>query len=202
MLELLSSLGADLSAKLKNLRELTFTTAAGATSYVMPADYAGMVDGTGWDRTSQQFMDGPVSSVYAGYLKATTDSVVTTLPFRIQGNRLTFPVAPADGLTCAFEYVSDYWIQTATSGSGPDSNHPTSATDYVLFDPLLVVRGLKLQFLQAKGRDTAVAYTEYKDRLDLIQGRISGGPTLSLTGGRRGERFLNWANIPDSGYGG
>ena len=203
MLELLNALGTDLVAKTNFhlRREMTFTTAGAALSYALPTDYVGIVDDTGWDRTNQQSMLGPVSSQYAAELKAWIGTTVTHIPFRVQGNLLTFPVDPGNGLTCAFEYVSNYWAQTAASATGPDLDHVTASSDYVLFDPLLVVRGLKLYFLQAKGRDTGVAYTEFMDRLDTVKGRTAGGPTLSLCGGRkRGIHFLNGSNIPDGNW--
>lgn len=199
--ELITAVGEDLATKVKRPRELTFVTAASATSYVLPTDFAGMVDQTGWDRTSQQQMYGPVSSAYTGYLKASNSTTVANIPYRVEGNLLTFPVAPGDGLTIAFEYLSNFWVQTAASLTGPNASAVTAFDDWVLYDPLLVVRGLKLFYLQAKGRDTSVAYSEYQERLESIRGRTSGGPTLSLSGSTYNQRFLDASNLPDTGYG-
>lgn len=198
LLEFANVVGADLTSKVNDQlrREVTFVTAGGATSYAMPSDFVAMVDQTGWDRTSVQEMFGPVSSAYANYLKAWNSGSLISIPFRIQGNRLTFPVAPADGLTCAFEYISSYWVQTAASGTGPDANHVTASSDFVLYDPNLFVMGLVYRFLTAKGRDTTAAWATYKDRLDFVMGKNVGGSVLSLSGGSTTGRFMDEGNYP------
>ncbi len=202
MLTLLNGLGSELASKVKKhlIREVSFVTAGGALSYALPADYVEMVERTGWDRSGVISLAGPVSAARAQFLKAWDGAAVTHIEFRLQGNRLTFPVDPGDGKTITFEYYSEYWVQTAASGTGPDADHVTANTDYVLFDPTLVVLGLKLKYLQSTGRDTGIAYAEFMDRLEYVKGKVGGGPTLSL-GGKRGSSFIGVNNIPDTGYG-
>lgn len=199
----LNDLGMDLAAKLKAHlhREFTLVTAGSATSYALPADFLEFVDQSGWDRSGIRALAGPVSPQVTQYLKAWNTDVVTNLPFRLQGNRITFPIAPADGLTIAAEYVSRYWIQTAASGTGPDADHATASTDYVLFDPVLVTRGLKLKWSAAKGFDTALLYAEYQDRLQYVRGLVGGAPKLSISRGGSFERFIDEFNAPITGYG-
>lgn len=203
ILDLLNDLGAELASKLKKhlVREFSFVTAGNQTSWALPADYVELVDDTAWDITSVRPLDGPVSERDAAALKVWNPGGPVTRPFQIRGNRLVFPVYPGDGLTITASYYSEYWIQTAASGTGPDADHATANTDYVLFDPTLVVRGLKLKWLQAKGKDTGIAYTEFVDRLEYAKGAVGGGRTLSLSGRRGGTRFLGQSNLPDTGYG-
>jgi hypothetical protein len=198
--ELLNTLGAELVGKANAhlRRTFSFVTAGSQTSWALPADYVSMVTDTLWDRSGTLPLDGSVSAQRGAYIRAWVGTDWVNIPYRIQGNRLVFPRAPSDGLTIDGEYVSEYWVQTAASGTGPDADHATSATDYVLFDPLLVVLGLKLRFLEAKGFDTAVAYTAFADRLEWFQGKVGGARTVSMSG--RGE-VIGGLNIPDTGYG-
>lgn len=201
MLQLFNSLGSELCGKLKKhlVREFSFVTAASETSYALPADYTEMVPDTMWDRSSVLMLEGPVSSKRAQFLKAWNGSAITNIPYRIQGNRLTFPVSPADGLTVSGEYFSEFWIQTAASGTGPDADHATDRTDYVLFDPLIMVLGLILRYREAKGFDTTSSLYAFEERLGIVKGRVAGSPTLSLSGPIGGGAPS--LNIPDTGYG-
>lgn len=202
-LELLNDLGAELVGKVnKHLRrKYTFTTSGSALSYGLPADYMETVDGTGWDLSNTMPLDGAVSAQYAAFVEAWNGSAVVNIPYRIQGNRLTFPVDPGDGKSISFEYVSNYWVQTAASGSGPDSHHVTLSTDYVLYDPTLIVRGLKLRFLEAKGFDTLKAQEQFNERLEYVKGTNTGGRRLSTTGPRSRFNFIGSDNAPDQGLG-
>jgi hypothetical protein len=203
MLEHLNTLGTELAAQVKAhlQREFTLTTAGGASSYALPADYAEMVDDTLWNRPGLLPLYGPLTPQAEQYLKARSVASAIRTPFRIQGNRLAFPVVPADGLTVSGLYVSSNWIQTAASGTGPDADHVTAATDYVLFDALLVVYGLKLLWLTDKGLDNTAAGSLFKGRLEHVKGKVGGGQTLSLAGGGCGERFIDGNNLPVSGWG-
>lgn len=196
LVELLNSLGAELVGLSNHhlRREFSFVTASSQTSWALPADFVSLVNDTLWDRTGVLPLDGSVSPQRAATIKAWNGTSVTFIPFRIIGNRLVFPVAPSDGLTVGGEYASEYWIQTAASSTGPDADHATASTDYVLFDPLLVVLGLKLRFLEAKGFDTAVAYTAFFHRLEWFQGKSGGSRVIDMTGSSR--EYLGGLNVP------
>jgi hypothetical protein len=200
MLSQLNDLGAELvsfvSAHLR--RECTFTTAGSATSYALPADYIAPVDGTAWDRSGTMPLYGSISPQQSATIKGWSGTALVQIPYRIQGNRLTFPVAPSDGIDVAFEYISEYWVQTAASGTGPDADHVTSSTDYVLFDPTLVIRGLKLKYREAKGFDTAMDFRHFSTRLEWVMGKVGGSRVISLDG--PGE-FRSTLNVPDTGFG-
>jgi hypothetical protein len=199
MIQLLDTLGLELVEDLREhlTREFTLTTAGGALAYALPADFVEVLDQTGWDRTSTRELVGPVTSREVQAIKAWGGPLTLGTHYRIQGNRLTFPVDPGDGKEVAFEYVSRYWVQTAASGTGPDADHVTAATDYVLFDPMLVVLGLKLKFLTEKGFDTAVSFADFRRRLDYAKGKNRGGRVLSLGGHSfGGERFIDESNLP------
>lgn len=203
MLRHLDALGRSLSSILKPHlhREFSLTTAGSASSYALPADYAEMVDDTLWNRPGLLPLYGPVSAQTEQAMKARNAASTISTPFRVLGNRITFPVVPADGLTFYGVYVSRYWVQTLASGTGPDADHVTARTDYVLFDPELMVLGLKLRFLTAKGFDTSIAASDYRFRLDHVRGIVSGGGVLSLDGRGYEERFLDGHNLPVTNWG-
>lgn len=204
VLALLDALGMELAGQINHhlRKEWSLTTAASATSYAMPADYAEMVPETGWDRTSKFALGGPASPAVGQFLVAWGGPIVTRIPYQMKGNLITFPVAPSDGLNLAGEYLSTYWIQTAASGTGPDADHATLASDFVLFDPLLVVLGLKKRWQEAKGFDSSITAHDYGERFELAKSRVHAPGVLDLAGRRStGFRFLDGLNVPDTGYG-
>jgi hypothetical protein len=177
-------------------REFTLTTAASATSYALPADYVEMVSGSLWDRTNTFRLVGPVTPQREQSAKAWNAAAVIGIEHRIQGNRLTFPIAPSDGLTLAGEYVSRNWTLSA---AGVGADHVIAATDYVLFDPTLVVLGLRFRWLAAKGfPEAGLALAEYEKRLEWAKGTVGDAPVLNLGGGATGFRFIDTDNLPET----
>jgi len=198
MLELLDSLGMELAAQVKIhlQREFTITTAGAALSYTLPADYVEMVDDTLWNNSGVYPLSGPITATEERYIVAWNGLNTVRIPYRVLGNRITFPSDPGDGLSITGLYVSRYWVQTAAA-SAPDADHAGTATDYVLFDPTLVVLGLKLKFKQEKGEDTAGALAEFQQRLEWAKGVAGGARVLSLNGSEGSWfRFLDSSNLP------
>lgn len=203
MVELLTSAGQDILSRAKwghLSKEATFTTAGSQTSQALPDDFSDMVDGTLWDRTAMMPGVGPIGAVETHAIKAQQPASVFTILYRQQGPTLTFPVAPADGLTIAYEYLSSYWVMSSGSTEG-DKSAPTVMSDVILFDPLLVVRAVKALWLSAKGFDSSAAVVEYEQTLRRAKAANAGARTLSLGGRRRTSGFLGLENIPDTGYG-
>lgn len=203
LIRLLDKLGRETSTQIKAhlQREFSLTTAAAATSYAVPADWAEPVDDTLWNRPGLLPAVGPVSAQSEAAMKAGGAGTSIGTVYRWQGNRITFPVAPADGLTLYGAYVSRYWVQTADSGSGPEADHVTAATDYVLHDAELMVLGLVYLFEARKGYDTTDALRAYRSRLEWAKGATVGARTLSLNGSGSGARFIDGYNLPTSGWG-
>ena len=200
--EFLTVVGIELSQYLKPHIEKTHTilTAGSATSYDLPADWTEQVDHTGWDTSSDAPLLGPISATTDAEVVGTGTTATVNQPYRIKGNVLTFPVAPADGITYTIRYISSYWVQSAAGGD-PDKAAATVTGDYVRFDPLLVIRALKYHFLSAKGLDTTVAYSEYKDRRDYCVGQYSGARVLDMRGGGgTATRFISGLNMPDGSW--
>lgn len=89
------------------------------------------------------------------------------------------------------------WNYVSASGTVA----PTAAADLVLFDSQLVMRGLKLAWLKAKGFDTTTAQSDFDMTLEQVIGADSPGRVLTLGGGGRGEPLLGERNVPLTGYG-
>jgi hypothetical protein len=91
---------------------------------------------------------------------------------------------------------------TAAPNGSPELDAPESSGDLVLLEPILMMKALKLRFLQTKGFDTTIQQKEYDDTLIMLAGRSDGAPRLSLNGNRIRDRFLDGLNIPITGMGG
>lgn len=201
MVEFLTTAGYDLCRQhtwTHLIREFTLTTDGSTQSYALPADFFDLVDQTEWNRTSRLPMIGPVSSQQAQFLKARLPALVINIIFRIQGNLITLPVVPPTAATCAAEYLSTYWVKSA-AGTSPDMDHPGSKDDVCLFDPTLLVRAVKLQWLQAKGFDATIAQSEYDSTLASAIERNTGAQIISLSGqGRYSyDRLINGNQVPE-----
>ena len=106
-------------------------------------------------------------------------------------------VAITDG-SCVWDYVSTTAMLLTTSDQPADSNAE------VIFDPLLMIRGLKLAMLKAKGFDTTAVQQDFNRTLDSVKGHDSPAPVLSAT--RRGmgginDPLIGGQSIPITGYG-
>lgn len=105
----------------------------------------------------------------------------------------------ASGPTGTGSGISDggvTWNYVSAWGDGK----VTLSTDVVLFDPLLVMRGLKLAWLKAKGFDTTAAQGDFDTTLERVKGADSNAPVLSLNG-NSDNYLLSDKNIPITGFG-
>lgn len=205
LIEALNTLGDDLNNAhdwTHFVRECVILTANNALSYALPADFHQMFDGSGWNRNTRLPMIGPITAQESQFVKSWFSGLIVNVAYRIQGNLITFPFAPPNGHTLAFEYLSTSWVQSAGSGTGPDASAVTLSTDVVLYDPEVMIAGVKLKWLEQHGFDTQKAEERYAAKLEHAIGKNHGGRTLSLGGaGLNADRLLNNNNVPVTGYG-
>ncbi len=175
----------------------TFSTADAVENYVLPDDYARMVDQTQWNRTSTLPL-APTSAQTWQVLKATAAVGTVNRMFRIVANELILHPVPSATETLAYEYTSTYWVRP-TGEVLPTLDAPASSTDCLWFDPLLLIRGLKLAYLENKGFDTTGAQRKFNEAWAALTGGESPAPVLSLGGS--GDGLLDYRNIPDTGFG-
>lgn len=206
---LLDSSGQELAQEFGwniTVREKSFTTQAGDSGeYDLPDDFGAMIDQTQWQKGAPNGaypLLGPASAQWWSYQVATGIGSPTLYAwFRIKQGKLNlWPQPPPVGVPIRYEYSSRAWVK---SGSAPVLYRDTSqyASDIILYEPLLIVRKLKLAFLQAKGFDSQKAEDEFQTTLEACKGRDQASPVLTLDRGLPGVKFLDTYNVPETGYG-
>jgi hypothetical protein len=181
-------------------REYTFSTVSGTANYALPSDFRNLIAQSGWNRTTVWPLGGPVSSQDWQYRKASPVVGDISYAVRLWASQMYLNPTPTSTQTIAFEYLSTYWVKPSGQTS-PTSETPTVATDTICFDPNLIVRKLKLDFLKAKGLDTTTAQIDFDASLDSAKGEDADGPILSLGGYVDPLHLLSGDNFPQTGYG-
>lgn len=194
-------------------RDASFTTASGDSGdYDLPADFAYMIDQTGWQQgvpAAAYPLLGPASAQYWSYLEASQSLSLTLYAwFRLaQGQLKLWPQPPPVGIPIAYRYLSRYWV---LDGASPPPPAPqiykealTATADVVLFEPILFLKKLKLAFLQAKGFDTTKAEDEFQLALESCKGKDKSAPILCLNGpvGFTPPLLNLYTNVPETGVG-
>lgn len=178
------------------------TTALDTGSYPLPSDYLYMIDQTGWTPTNRLPLGGPLSAQDWTFIAGSGWNQYTIYisfrefdgTFQIQPNN---PV-PA-GQTITFEYVRNTFAIPVLTPL-VQTNRITLSTDTVLFPPILIMKLLKLRFLEAKGFDTTAALGQFNTALDTWLPKDASSPVLNM-GNRRLFPYLDWRNIPETNFG-
>lgn len=151
--------------------------------YTLPADFNGIIDDTGWDRSLDYPLGGPLSGGDWQYLQATGNSS-TYVAYRILGDKFkTYPAPPSDGTVLAFEYKSRYWAR-ATASASPDKAACTVSTDVVYLEPVMFVSLLKLRYREARGFDVTADLVSFERRFDAAQSAQIAASAINLAGQR------------------
>lgn len=180
------------------VKQHTFVTVAATNSYDLPADFAKMIDQTGWDRTGDLPLGGPLDPSEWQYLAANDLGTTLQVHVRFWGDKIhLWPQPVAGSLTIAFEYLSRLWVMPSGQTTATQ-DIPSAATDTILFDPELVCAALELVWHKSKGSDTSAALEDFKQAWSSVAGNDVAAPVLSLVGPAIGPRFLDVSNIPDT----
>ena len=196
------------------VREHSVTTQAGDTgNYELPEDFLYMINQTGWERSENVPLYGPLSAQDWSYLEG-RDLVSQTIyaSFRINsGVFRIFPQPPPENLDIHFEYISRNWVIDSSVESGANATNVGNLTlldrvkvgsDTPLFDRTLLSRMLKVKFLEAKGLDTTKAQADLNQAFGLLTAHDKGAEIVNAGHNRRHFPYLNmYGNTPDSGYG-
>jgi len=183
-------------------KTIEFTTTGSDTGiYPLPDDWAYMTDQTSWDHTNNVPIGGPLSPQQWSYLLG-RNLVSSTIyaSFRLRGEFLElFPTPPPVGLAVRFEYTSRNWVLQSLD---TPSDTVTSGADVIVYAPILIVKFLKVKWLEAKGLDASAARLEFDTMLQSRLGKDKGAPRLNAGRGPRDIPYLNgFSSVPDSGYG-
>ena len=190
----------------KMVLEHTFVTDAASFpegDYPLPDDFLYMIDQTGWNRTEQLPLGGPLTSQDWSYVIGRgLVSFTIYASFRLnEGVFKLFPQPPNDGQEIAYEYMSRNWVADSGSVVGV-RDAPLLGSDTVLYEPLLIERGLKTAYLDAKGFDTMTSQASFDSIFRKRTGRDKGAPILNA--GRRGRQYPyldTFRNTPDTNFG-
>jgi hypothetical protein len=167
-------------------KEVTFTAAAAEEqSGVIPVDFDRFVPETFWDRSNVYLVSGPISAVEWQGLKA-NDISGNVRKFIYRGGSVFTVPAFAGTESCAFEYISTYWVDTDADGVG-EAAAWAADTNTSLIDEELVTLGLVYEYLAGEGlpaKDAGAAYldrykqitqNDQKRTMVLVAGDIFGG---------------------------
>lgn len=173
-------------------------------NYDLPADFAYMIDQTGWSPTQGGAglpLGGPLSEQDWTYLVNTNLAASTIyVSFKMaQGQFQVLPQPPPTGVILNFEYISRWWVAVAASTTGT-KEAPTASDDVILFEPILIIKFLKLRFLEAKGFDTTAAVSQFLTMFQAWTGKNVSAPVLNMARSRFFP-YLGYRNIPETNYG-
>jgi hypothetical protein len=174
-------------------------------SYDLPDDFAYMMDQTGWEHTNRLPMGGPLSSQDWAWLEG-RNLINSTMyaSFQLQNNKFDiYPNNPVpEGLDIHFQYISRNWVQPEGSPAPATRDMVEAGTDIVFYEPILIIKFLKLKFLLAKGFDAQAAITEFETLFDGRVGRDTGATILSASNSRGIFPYLDmYTSVPFTGYG-
>jgi hypothetical protein len=152
------------------------------------------VNGTIWDRTLQDPVDGPLSPQDWQMQKAQSYSGPYS-QFRIMNKHLYMFPAPTAGSTLKFEYGSRYWCQSST-GAGQETW--VADSDAGVLSEHLMTLGLRWRFLQAQGLDYGEAFRAYEMEVANAIGRDGAKRSINLNEGC--EVLPRGIRIPDGSW--
>lgn len=172
----------------------------GQTKYQLPSDFDRQINRTHFDKSKRWEMLGPETAQQWQWLKSSYLSTGPRIRYRIQGNYFQiWPiVSTADYL--GFEYISNKWVTSTSSTTGPDKSSFTSDTDTCIFPDRLMVLATKRKYFQIKGFDTTSLDYDYQRHLSISKSVDGGAPSLAYAPSVA-DVLITWNNIPDSGYG-
>lgn len=179
-------------------KEYTFPTVASTASYALPTDFARVKDSTLWNRDTAQPLGQSVDARAWQELQATTAAGVLNPLVRFFGNKLYIYPTPSAAEDIYYEYVSSYWVMP-TGQTVPTASTTTAKTDTLWFDEPLLVAGVKLAYLRAKGFDQTAALQDFKTAWDAAVSADGLASDIALS--PRRVRLLDTRNLPDTGWG-
>lgn len=176
-------------------KEATFTTVAtevqGTLAAVCGADFQFVLNETMWDRTQRRPVFGPKVPAEWQQLKAQFVNGPWS-QYRIRGNQILFIPVPPAGDAIFFEWVSKYWVATASAPAIASQTGYSTDTDSSFLDECLIVLDTVWRYKQTK----RLAYDEDFDKAETAikdaMSRNAAKPTLNLAGSQSDFRPGIW----------
>lgn len=198
-------LGAHQWQKFVKTHSITTVVPPDTGNYDLPDDFGWLIDQTGWNPVSGGNglpLGGPLTEQDWTYLVNTNlaSSTIYISFKQADGQFQVLPQPPPNDQVISFEYMSRWWVAETASPSTPAKDSITLATDVVLFEPILIVKLLKLRFLEAKGFDTTAATAQFANVFSQWTGKDTSTAVLN-TARVRVFPYLGWRNVPETNYG-
>lgn len=158
-----------------------------AQTGLLPSDFDRFIPETFWDRSTPEFIPGPISAVEWQGMQASNNVGSRPRKFILRGGVVSvYPVLSAS-MTLAFEYVSNLWCE---SSGGTGQTAWAADTDVSRIDEELMTYALILEWLRSEGMPTVDAMRDFKDRFAVISENDLAAPDVLsagdiFSGGRR-----------------
>ena len=174
----------------------TFPTVASTATYAVPSDFDRVIADTMWDQTNDTKVNGPdVAQIDRWRQQSTTGAASIRLNYRLIGSNIQLWPTPTAVATIGYEYISTKWARSSSSVAQTEF---LADTDTTVFDPYLLIKGLKWRFRSAKKMNAEAEKIEYENYLEMCKGKESG-ETLNMEGSY-GSQFISMDNVPDTGF--
>ena len=183
--------------------EATITT-DGSESYDLPSDFAYKTDQTGWNRTDDLPLAGPLTAQEWSFILGRGLGASTLYAsFRMMGDQVfILPTSLENGTDIRYEYTSRNWVSaSATSTPAPAADEVTTNTQAPLFEPLIIQRYLKLKFLDSTGADTRSAQADFDQVFQFWTSKDKGAKVLSVARTQKYPYLDPYRNTPDTNFG-
>lgn len=174
-------------------------------TFNIPNDFKWFLNRTMLDRTNHWELIGPVSPQVDEWQRSGIVSVGPRKRWRQVGipdqcwRIWPPPTATTDyPSTLVFEYVSDYWVQSATNVA---QSSFLADTDKPIVDGQAIVLEVKWRLWQAKGFSYSAYQQEAIDYISRLAAKDGGSPDLSLGRRRlRDDYLITPYNVPDGNW--
>lgn len=180
----------------------------GQILYPLPSDIRSSVNATSWDRNFRWPMLGPLSPVEWEVIVSGISPVGPRIRYRVLGNPPMMEIQPLPGTgqtdQIAYEYVSNAWCTDASGNPRVASGGVCrfqADNDLYLWAEDTLRYGVKWRFLRAKGMDYSQELKTWQDARDFQLSTSGFSRSLRMNATANGLHFLNYENIPDTGYG-
>jgi hypothetical protein len=168
--------------------------------FPLPEDFLMFFDQTQWNNSQQLPMIGPVLPQDWQRVTVRTADFVTRLLWRVRDGQWEIKSPPSDAQTISMEYISQAMVQDQDD-STLFKNFADKNGDIFLLDCYLIYYLTKAKWLEVKGFDSAAAMRDFQVSFEQRFRQEEGAPVLSTIGGRTNYRYLDYWNVPDTGYG-
>jgi hypothetical protein len=185
-------------ARLINKYEIV--TVLNQNEYALPNDWDAMIDQTLW-RQGGLYPGYPASPQVWQYYSNILAGVTITVLFREQDGKLLIWPSVGSNVPINMEYRSRGWVRQSDITTGPFKDNVSAGTDWVLHDPLLISRYLKLRFLESLGFDTQSAKDDFNIVLEARSAKDNSAPVLSASVSAPMMRLISVNNVPETGFG-